>query len=91
MTSSTRLCAPVRPPAAGFLPHRHRTTNDTQRNAFLDIRSADLRNPANSASVAEWRQTIDRIECVRRIARTGNTGLDRPITFFVYGGKYTIP
>ena len=60
-------------------------------NTFLDIRSADLRNPANSASAAEWRQTIDRVECVRRIARIGNTGLDRPITFFVYGAKYTIP
>jgi chitosanase len=60
-------------------------------NAFLDIRSADLRNPANSASAAEWRRTIDRVECIRRIARTGNTGLDKPITFFAFGSKYTIP
>jgi chitosanase len=60
-------------------------------NAFLDVRSADLGNPANSANAAAWRDTIDRVESIRRIARTGNTGLDKPIAFFVYGGKYTIP
>ena len=59
-------------------------------NSFFDVRVDDLSHPAIVATTEEWRESIDRVECMRRIASTGNDDLDGPITFTVYGDEFTI-
>ncbi len=59
-------------------------------NSFFDVRVDDLTNPANVETTEEWRESTDRVECMRRIASTGNDDLDGPITFTVYGDEFTI-
>ena len=59
-------------------------------DAFFNVRIDDLRNPANSATQAEWSQSTDRVECLRRIAATGNYNLDGPLNITAFGSSYTI-
>ena len=59
-------------------------------DAFFDVRVDDLEHPANEQTASEWAESIDRVECMRRIAATGNVELDGPITFTVYGDEFTI-
>ncbi|MEV5507956.1 chitosanase [Streptomyces orinoci] len=59
-------------------------------DAFFDVRKDDLNNPANPDTADEWRKSVDRVEAVRRIARTGNYNLDGPFTVTVFGSTYTI-
>ncbi len=59
-------------------------------NTFFDVRVDDLTNPANSATAAEWRGSVDRVEALRRIAATGNYQLDGPFTVTAFGSSYTI-
>ncbi|MFB7907054.1 chitosanase [Kitasatospora sp. NPDC056076] len=59
-------------------------------DAFFDVRIDDLNNPANSSTAEEWRKSVDRVECLRRIAATGNYDLDGPFTITAYGSGYTI-
>ncbi|MFE6054033.1 chitosanase [Kitasatospora sp. NPDC056446] len=58
--------------------------------AFFDVRVDDLTNPANSSTADEWRKSVDRVECLRRIAATGNDNLDGPFTITAFGTGYTI-
>jgi chitosanase len=58
--------------------------------AFFDVRIDDLLHPANQETAGEWSESIDRVECMRRIAATGNVDLAGPITFDVYGDEFTI-
>lgn len=59
-------------------------------NAFFDVRVDDLTNPANSSTADEWRKSVDRVECLRRIAATGNYNLDGPLNVTAFGSSYTI-
>lgn len=59
--------------------------------AFLDVRIADLQNPADRATAAQWRDSIGRVQCVRRIAQAGNYNLNGPLTFTVYSDQFSIP
>ncbi|MFD8708053.1 chitosanase [Kitasatospora sp. NPDC059648] len=59
-------------------------------DAFFDVRIDDLNNPANSSTADEWRKSVDRVECLRRIAATGNYDLDGPFDITAYGSGYTI-
>ncbi|MEU8927685.1 chitosanase [Kitasatospora sp. NPDC048545] len=59
-------------------------------DAFFDVRIDDLTNPANSSTADEWRRSVDRVECLRRIAATGNRDLDGPFTVTAFGSSYTI-
>ncbi|WP_194920927.1 chitosanase [Catenulispora rubra] len=59
-------------------------------NAFFNVRVDDLQNPANSATQVEWSQSVDRVECLRRIAATGNVNLDGPLNITAFGVSYTI-
>ncbi|MBV6701876.1 chitosanase [Kitasatospora aureofaciens] len=58
--------------------------------AFFDVRIDDLNNPANGSTADEWRKSVDRVECLRRIAATGNHNLDGPLSVTAYGSGYTI-
>ncbi|MGW2373469.1 chitosanase [Kitasatospora sp. NPDC001683] len=59
-------------------------------DAFFDVRIDDLLNPANSATKDEWSKSVDRVECLRRIARSGNHNLDGPLTVTAFGSSYTL-
>ncbi|MGA5820045.1 chitosanase [Kitasatospora sp. NPDC094028] len=59
-------------------------------DAFFDVRIDDLTNPANSSTAEEWRKSVDRVECLRRIAATGNYDLDGPLAVTAFGSSYTI-
>ncbi len=59
-------------------------------DAFFDVRVDDLTNPANASTADEWRTSVDRVECLRRIAATGNDDLDGPFTVTAFGSGYTI-
>ncbi|MGW2377445.1 MULTISPECIES: chitosanase [Kitasatospora] len=59
-------------------------------DAFFDVRVDDLNNPANSSTADEWRKSVDRVECLRRVAATGNYDLDGPFTVTAFGSGYTI-
>ncbi|MFJ9843199.1 chitosanase [Kitasatospora sp. NPDC101155] len=59
-------------------------------DAFFDVRIDDLNNPANSSTADEWRKSVDRVECLRRIAATGNYDLDGPFSITAFGSGYTI-
>lgn len=59
-------------------------------DAFFNVRIDDLQNPGNSATQAEWSQSVDRVECLRRIATTGNYNLDGPLTITAFGTSYTL-
>ncbi|MFJ9693869.1 chitosanase [Kitasatospora sp. NPDC101183] len=59
-------------------------------DAFFDVRVDDLTNPANSSTAEEWRKSVDRVECLRRIAATGNYDLDGPLTVTAFGSSYAI-
>lgn len=59
-------------------------------DAFFDVRVDDLTNPANSSTAEEWRKSVDRVECLRRIAATGNYDLDGPLSVTAFGSSYTI-
>ena len=59
-------------------------------DALFDVRIDDLLHPANEETAGEWSESIDRVECMRRLAATGNVDLAGPITFTVYGDEFTI-
>jgi chitosanase len=59
-------------------------------DAFFNVRIDDLQHPANSATQAEWSQSVDRVECLRRIASTGDYNLDGPLTITAFGSSYTL-
>ena len=49
-------------------------------DAFFDVRIDDLTNPADADTAEDWRQSTERVECVRRIAASGNYDLAGPLT-----------
>ncbi|MEV7027138.1 chitosanase [Kitasatospora sp. NPDC093558] len=59
-------------------------------DAFFEVRIDDLTNPANGSTADEWRKSVDRVECLRRIAATGNHNLDGPLNVTAFGSSYTI-
>lgn len=59
-------------------------------NAFFEVRVDDLTNPANSATQAEWSQSVDRVRAVQRVADSGNYALVGPYTLTAFGSTYTI-
>ncbi|MFF7586035.1 chitosanase [Kitasatospora purpeofusca] len=59
-------------------------------DTFFDVRVDDLTNPANTDTAAEWRQSVDRVEALRRLARSGNYDLAGPFTVTAFGSTYTI-
>jgi chitosanase len=59
-------------------------------DAFFTVRIDDLRNPANSSTRDEWSRSVDRVECLRRIAATGNYTLDGPLSVTAFGSSYTL-
>ena len=59
--------------------------------AFFAARIATLTDPANRETADAWRESADRVSCMRRIAATGNTDLHGPMRTSVYGDEFTIP
>ena len=59
-------------------------------DAFFDVRIEDLTNPANEATAEAWRESTDRVACLRTIADNGNIDLDGPITCVVYGDRFSV-
>ncbi|GHF54329.1 chitosanase [Streptomyces mashuensis] len=57
---------------------------------FLDVRTDDLNHPKNPDTAKEWRESVDRVAAVRRIAHTGNYNLDGPFTVTAFGSRHTI-
>jgi chitosanase len=58
--------------------------------AFFAVRLDDLRHPADDATRKAWSESVDRVDCLRRIARAGNTDLRGPIAFSVYGDDFLV-
>ncbi|WP_194915296.1 chitosanase [Catenulispora rubra] len=67
-----------------------RATEQAWLNAFFDVRIDDLRHPANAATQNEWSQSVDRVECLRRIAASGNYQLSGPLKVTAFGTDYTL-
>jgi chitosanase len=59
-------------------------------DTFFDVRIDDLTNPYNVETAGQWRESTERVECMRRIADSGNYDLDGRITFTVYGDEFII-
>ncbi|WP_158812975.1 chitosanase [Streptomyces rimosus] len=59
-------------------------------DAFFDVRTDDLTHPKNPDTAQEWRDSVDRVGAVRRIARGGNYELDGPFTITAFGSRHTI-
>ena len=59
-------------------------------DAFFDQRIATLRNPANTETAQAWRESTDRVECMRRVADDDNLDLEGPVRTNVYGDEFTI-
>lgn len=59
-------------------------------DAYFDERIDTLRNPANAETAAAWRESTDRVECMRRIAADDNFELEGPMRTSVYGDEFTI-
>ena len=59
-------------------------------DTFLSTRAANLRSPSNSATAEEWKESVDRVEAVRRLADRGNYDLEGPYRLKAFGGSYTI-
>ncbi|GGX73354.1 hypothetical protein GCM10010324_18250 [Streptomyces hiroshimensis] len=59
-------------------------------NAFFTTRLDDLRHPSNKDTQQEWATSVDRVECLRRIAATGNDNLKGPLTVTAFGTTYTL-
>jgi chitosanase len=57
---------------------------------LMRIRLLDLNHPFNSSTQQAWADSVDRVECYKRILDTGNVNLDGPIHFTVYGVSFTI-
>ncbi|WJV44681.1 chitosanase [Streptomyces flavofungini] len=59
-------------------------------NAFFDVRVHDLTHPVNPDTADEWRESVDRVEALRRLAESGHQALDGPFTVTAFGSRYTI-
>ncbi|MEU1816864.1 chitosanase [Streptomyces roseifaciens] len=59
-------------------------------DAFFAARLDDLRHPSDKAPQQEWAASADRVECLRRIAATGNDELKGPLTVTAFGTTYTL-
>lgn len=59
-------------------------------DTFFNVRIDDLKNPADSSTQAEWSKSTDRVECLRRIAASGNYDLGGVLTITAFGDTYTI-
>ncbi|UNO38437.1 chitosanase [Streptomyces sp. MST-110588] len=59
-------------------------------DAFFDVRTSDLTHPENPDTAKEWRDSVDGVAALRRIARTGNYDLDGPFTVTAFGSRHTI-
>lgn len=58
--------------------------------AFLKVRTKHLNNPADSSTREAWRESVDRVRALRTILLSGNTQLERPINWSVYGDPFTL-
>ncbi len=58
--------------------------------AFLDVREADLLNPANDATSEVWAESVDRVTCIRSLLSVQNFSMDPPLKCSVYGTTFTI-
>ncbi|MFD0413788.1 chitosanase [Streptomyces sp. NPDC127108] len=59
-------------------------------DAFFDVRVHDLTHPVNTDTADEWRTSVDRVEALRRLARSGHRSLDGPFTVTAFGSRYTV-
>ena len=59
-------------------------------NDFFDVRITTLRSPTNSATASVWRDSVDRVECMRRLAVLGNFNLVGPFEAEVFGLRFMI-
>jgi chitosanase len=56
-------------------------------NSFFTERIATLRHADPSKG---WRDTTDRVECMRRLAQAGQADMPGPLDFTVYGDRFSI-
>ena len=59
-------------------------------NDFFDVRITTLRSPTNSVTASVWRDSVDRVECMRRLAVLGNFNLVGPFEAEVFGLRFMI-
>lgn len=57
---------------------------------FLAIRKKHLLNAADPDTRDAWRESVDRVNALSSILNTGNTGLNPPISWKVYGDSFKI-
>lgn len=57
---------------------------------FLDVRAATLRDATDPATRQVWRQSVDRVEALRRLVQADQHQLAPPVTLTVFGGQYVL-
>ena len=59
-------------------------------DAFFDVRIETLQAPSNTATTSAWRESTDRVECMRRLARSSDGSLDSPFACEVFDATFSI-
>lgn len=57
---------------------------------FLSVRRADLMNPANPDTAGEWRESVDRVDALKRLVNTDNWELTSPLRLEVWDSTYAL-
>ena len=63
---------------------------DAWLDAFFDVRITTLRAPSNTATAGAWSESTDRVECMRRLARSSHRSLETPFLCEVFGATFSI-
>ena len=58
--------------------------------SFLAVRRADLMNPSNHETAAEWRESVDRVDALLRLVNAGAWTLQSPLRVEVWGDTYAL-
>jgi len=70
--------------------HVNSSNEEAFIRAFLEVRRADLMNPADSDTANEWRDSVDRVDALKRLVDTGNWDLSSPLRLEVWGDTYAL-
>lgn len=58
--------------------------------SFLEIRRADLLNPANKKTTEEWRKSVGRIDALEQLVNTNKWTLEAPLHIDVWGEGFDL-
>lgn len=70
--------------------HADPSNEDAFIRAFLEVRRADLLNPADPDTADEWRESVDRVDALKALVETGNWELHSPLRLEVGDDTYAL-